>query len=562
MNISEPFIRRPVATTLLMAALGVRRHRLVPVSAGGAAAAGGLPDHSGQRDLDRRQRRDHGGVGRRPARAAVRPDRRRHADDVDERARRTTIVIQFDLNRNIDSAAQDVQAAITAASKQLPQAMTTPPTYKKVNPADAPILMLSAHSDTLPLIHGRRLRRQLSRPADFAGARRRPGPRRSASSKPSIRIQVDPAKLAASGLTLEDIRGTLVDATTNAAKGTDQHRQDQLHHRGERPDHRRRQVQRRHSRLSQRRPDPGARRRPGGAGAVDRTVAAYQNNQRRRHPVRSSSSPAPTSSTPSTRSRPSCRSSPRAFRRRQGRNHPRPHHRRSAPRCADVEFTLMLTICLVVLVILLFLRNFWATLIPGVTVPLALLGSFAAMYLLRFQPRQPVADGADHRGRLRGRRRHRGGGEHLPPRRARRAAVRRRRSRARARSASPCCRSACSLIAVFIPLLLMGGIIGRLFREFALTVTASIAVSALVSLTLAPMMCSRFMQREPQTHGRVYRVIESGFDAMLVVLSAHARHRAAPPGDHARRVLRHHGADRGHGASKSRRASSRSRTPA
>ena len=91
-----------------------------------------------------------------------------------------------------------------------------------------------------------------------------------------------------------------------------------------------------------------------------------------------------------------------------------------------------------------------------------------------------------------------------------------------------------SLIAVFIPLLLMGGIIGRLFREFALTVTASIAVSALVSLTLAPMLCSRFMRPETHEHGRIYRFIESRVRCDAVVLSAHARHRAAPPADHAR----------------------------
>ena len=90
-----------------------------------------------------------------------------------------------------------------------------------------------------------------------------------------------------------------------------------------------------------------------------------------------------------------------------------------------------------------------------------------------------------------------------------------------------------SLIAVFIPLLLMGGIIGRLFREFALTVTASIAVSALVSLTLAPMLCSRFMHREPDEHGRIYRDHRGRLRRDAVVLPAHARHRAAPPGDHA-----------------------------
>ena len=179
-----------------------------------------------------------------------------------------------------------------------------------------------------------------------------------------------------------------------------------------------------------------------------------------------------------------------------------------------MELTLGLTIALVVMVILLFLRNVWATLIPSITVPLALLGSCGAMYVLGFsldnlslmaltisvgfvvddaivvveniyrhvehgvRPFEAALEGAREIG-------------------------------------FTVLSISLSLIAVFIPLLLMGGIIGRLFREFALTVTASILVSALVSLTLAPMLCSRFMRREPPQHGRLYRVIETGFDALL-----------------------------------------------
>ncbi|HKN10581.1 MAG TPA: efflux RND transporter permease subunit, partial [Pseudomonadota bacterium] len=131
----------------------------------------------------------------------------------------TTIVIQFDLNRNIDSAGQDVQAAITVASKTLPQSMTAPPSYKKVNPADSPILMLSARSETMPLTEvddyaDRFLAQQISQVSGVAQVTI------FGDLTPSIRIQVDPAKLAASGVTLEDIRGKLVTATANAAKGT------------------------------------------------------------------------------------------------------------------------------------------------------------------------------------------------------------------------------------------------------------------------------------------------------------------------------------------------------
>ena len=166
------------------------------------------------------------------------------------------------------------------------------------------------------------------------------------------------------------------------------------------------------------------------------------------------------------------------------------------------------------MVILLFLRNFWATFIPGVTVPLALLGSFAAMYLLNFSLDNlslmalTIAVGFvvdDAIVVVENIYRHVENGE--PPFEA--ALNGSREIGFTVLSIS------FSLIAVFIPLLLMGGIIGRLFREFALTVTASIAVSALVSLTLAPMLCSRFMRPEPGDHGRIYRIIEAGFDAML-----------------------------------------------
>jgi len=196
---------------------------------------------------------------------------------------------------------------------------------------------------------------------------------------------------------------------------------------------------------------------------------------------------------------------------------------------ADVQFTLGITVGLVVLVVLLFLRSFWATVIPSITVPLALLGSCAAMYMFNFSLDnlslmaltiavgfvvddaivvveniyRHIEDGASpFEAALTGSR----------------------------EIGFTVLSISLSLVAVFIPLLLMGGIIGRMFREFALTVTASIAVSALVSLTLAPMLCSRFMHRESENHGRVYRIIEAGFNGMLAfyrrTLDVVLRHRA------------------------------------
>ena len=260
-------------------------------------------------------------------------------------------------------------------------------------------------------------------------------------SKPAIRIQVDPGKLAASGLTLEDIRGGLVTSTSDAAKGTLSTTKtsftiaanDQL----TLPEQYENVV------LAYRNGAPIRVRDVGHAvlGPADRTVAAFENNVRGiqllvyKQPganvidtvdqikaelprLTANIPPAMIVSTILDRTV-TIRSS-----------------------VHDVEFTLALTIVLVVLVILLFLRNFWATLIPAVTVPLALLGIMRRDVPAQLQPRQSVADGAHHRGRLRGRRCDRGGGEHLPPYRGGGRRRWRRRSRDRGRSDSRCCRSA------------------------------------------------------------------------------------------------------------------------
>src|SRR6266446_5208658 len=180
----------------------------------------------------------------------------------------------------------------------------------------------------------------------------------------------------------------------------------------------------------------------------------------------------------------------------------------------EVEFTLTLTIGLVILVILLFLRNVWATIIPSITIPLALLGSFAAMYLLSFSIDNislmalTIAIGFvvdDAIVVVENIYRHLEEGVHPFE-----AALKGSRE-----IAFTVLSISFSLIAVFIPLLLMGGIIGRIFREFALTVTAAVAISCLVSLTLAPMLCSRFMRPQSGEHGRLYRFIEAGFNASL-----------------------------------------------
>jgi hydrophobe/amphiphile efflux-1 (HAE1) family protein len=511
-NLSEPFIRRPVATSLLMAALtfvGLVSFPFLPVAP--------LP----QVDFPtiQVQATFQGASAETMASSVAAPLERQFGQipGVTEMTSvstlgATTIVIQFQLNRNIDSAAPDVQAAITAAGKTLPQTLSTPPTYKKTNPADAPILILAARSDTLPLTAiddyaDNFLAQQISQVPGVAQVAI------GGDQKPSIRIQVDPAKLASTGLTLEDIRATLVSSTTNAAKGTLNTAQtsftiatnDQLTVADQYDDV-----------VLAYRNGAAIRVRDVGHAVLepsDRNVSAYQNNERAillivfKQPGANvietvdqikAQLPLLTANIPPAIKVETILDRTVTIR----------------ASVLDVEFTLALTIALVVMVILLFLRNFWATFIPSITVPLAILGSCAAMYMLNFSIDNLslmaltiavgfVVDDA--------------------------IVVVENIYRHIEHGASPLEAAlsgsreigftvlsiSLSLIAVFIPLLLMGGIIGRLFREFALTVTASIVVSALVSLTLAPMLCARFMQRESGDHGRLYRAIEAGFNGML-----------------------------------------------
>jgi hydrophobe/amphiphile efflux-1 (HAE1) family protein len=511
-NLSEPFIRRPVATTLMMAAIafvGIVSFPFLPVAP--------LP----QVDFPTIQiTTTWTGASAETMATSVAAPLEQQFGQIAGITQMTstsslgsaTIIIQFDLERNIDSAAQDVQAAITVASKQLPQALTTPPAYKKVNPADVPILLLSVHSDTVPLITVDEyanvfLAQQISQANGVAQVSV------FGDRAPSIRVQIDPAKLAANGLTLEDIRGTLVSSTTNSAKGvinTDKitftiAANDQITDADKFND----------VVLAYRNGAPIRVRDVGQAVSeqVDRTVAAYQSNK---DGVILAVFKQPGANVIDTVDKIKAELPQLTARIPPAIKVETILDRTVTIRASvlDVEFTLMLTICLVVLVILLFLRNFWATLIPSVTVPLSLAGSFAAMYLMHFSLDNlslmalTIAVGFvvdDAIVVVENIYRHVEHGE--PPFSAALKGAR--------EIGFTVLSISCSLIAVFIPLLLMSGIIGRLFREFALTVTASIAVSALVSLTLAPMMCARFMKREPETHGRVYRTIERGFAALL-----------------------------------------------
>ncbi|CAH1648056.1 MULTISPECIES: multidrug efflux RND transporter permease subunit [unclassified Chelatococcus] len=512
MNISAPFITRPVMTTLLMAAvlmLGVVAYPLLPVAPLpqidfptiqiSARLPGASPDvmaSSVAAPLER-QFGQIAGITQMTSTSTLGS---------------TSITIQFALDRNIDAAAQDVQAAITAAQRQLPDDLTSPPSYRKVNPADSPIMILAAHSDTLPLT-------DVDDAADNVLAQRLSQVEGvsqvviGGEQKPAIRVQVDPAKLAGTGLTLEDVHATLANATAEAPKGVVNGAvrsftiaaNDQI----TKPEDYDDVI------LAYREGAPIRVRDVGHAvvGPENTDVAAWQNDRRAvvllvfkqpganviatidaikaTLPLLDNVLPAGIKVDTVVDRSVTIRAS-----------------------VADVQFTLVLTIALVVLVILLFLRNLRATAIPAVVVPLSFAGSAAVMYALGFSIDNlslmalTIAVGFvvdDAIVVVENIVRHMEDGQD-----AFTAAM----SGAREIGFTVLSISL-SLVAVFIPLLLMGGIVGRLFREFALTVTAAIAVSVFISLTLTPMLCSRFLKPPSHTHGRLYRLIEGGFDAIL-----------------------------------------------
>jgi len=425
----------------------------------------------------------------------------------------TQIVVQFDLDRNIDAAAGDIQSAIDAAAGQLPKNLPTPPSYKKVNPADSPILVMSVQSDVLPTTvvddaAETIIAQQVSR-VPGVGIVTVGG-----QQKPAVRVQVDPAKLAALGIQLEDVANVITAATVDAPKGSvngPEHSfaiydNDQLLNAAPWND----------IIVAYKNGAPVRIRDIGVAvdGAENALIAAWQNGH---SGVLLLINKQPGANVIDTVNRIKALI---------------PHMQTQIPASIqikqivdrtttisasvhDVEFTLLLTIALVVMVIFLFLRNLWATLIPGVTVPLALFGTAALMYVLGYSLDNlslmglTIAVGFvvdDAIVMLENIYRYIEAG--MSPREA--------ALKGSSEIGFTIISISLSLVAVFIPLLLMGGIIGRLFREFAITVTLTIAVSAFVSLTLSPMMCALFLRDEKHAkHGKTYMMIERGFEKLL-----------------------------------------------
>jgi hydrophobic/amphiphilic exporter-1 (mainly G- bacteria), HAE1 family len=513
MNISGPFIERPIATSLLMAGIlliGLVAFPMLPVAP--------LP----QVDFPTIQVTATlpGASPETMASSVAQPLEYQFAQipgmsqlTSTSVLNTTTIVVQFDLDRNIDAAAQDVQSGIDAAAGQLPKDLPTPPSYRKVNPADAPILILAVQSDVLPVTTvddaaETIIAQQVSR-VPGVGLVTIGG-----QQKPAVRVQVDPAKIAALGIQLEDVANVINEATVDAPKGSingPEHSyaiydNDQLMKAAPWND----------VIVAYKNGAPVRIRDIGVAvdGPENALITAWQNGQKG---VLLLVNKAPGANVIDTVDRIKALM---------------PHMQKQIPAAIqikqivdrtttisasvhDVEFTLMITIALVVMVIFLFLRNFWATIIPGVTVPLALFGTAALMYVLGYSLDNlslmglTIAVGFvvdDAIVMLENIYRHIELG--LSPREA--------ALKGSAEIGFTIVSISLSLVAVFIPLLMMGGIIGRLFREFAITVTLTIAVSAFVSLTLSPMMCAMFLRDEKHVkHGRLYLIIESGFDKML-----------------------------------------------
>ncbi|ABM56135.1 efflux RND transporter permease subunit [Verminephrobacter eiseniae] len=524
MSVSARFIQRPIGTTLLAIAIllvGIAVWPLLPVAPlpqvdfptiqVSASLPGGSPETMASNVAQPLERQFSliAGLSQMTSQSALGS---------------TQITLQFDLNRNIDAAALDVQAAINASTGQLPTSLPNPPTFRKVNPADSPIMIMSVQSDALPLTQvndyaDNILAQQISQ-ISGVGLVSVHG-----QQKPAVRIQVDPARLATLGLSLEDIRGAIATTSVNQPKGT---------------------VDGAHQSFTVYTNDQLLSAEP-----WNDMVLAYRHGA----PVRvrdiGVAIDAPENNkiaawayagamAPSDDTLANGRAIVLAITKQPGANvietvgrikAAMPRLRAAIPASVrvdtlidrtqtirasvgDVEFTLVLSIALVVMVIFVFLRNVAATLIPGITVPLALMGTAGVMYLAGYSLDNlslmalTIAVGFvvdDAIVMLENIYRHVEAG--MTPMQA--------ALKGASEIGFTIISISVSLVAVFIPLLLMGGIVGRLFREFAVTVTLTIAVSVIISLTLTPMLCSRFLKNSHAArHGKPYQLFERFFDIL------------------------------------------------
>ena len=514
MNISEPFIKRPVGTSLLAAGLflvGVVAYRSLPVA---AIPRVDFPVVSVQASLP----------GADPATVAssvAAPLERRLGQiaGVTEMTSvstlgGTSITLQFDLNRSVDRAARDVQAAINAAASDLPINLPGPPTYRKVNPADAPIMILAMISDTLPPsdvyesadeIVAQRLSQVEGVSQVFVGG----------SEKSAVRVQINPGALASTGLGFEDVRTLLGQVNVDSPKGTlDGAREsytiasnDQLFDPAAYQSlviTQKQNVPIRLSSLGRVFEGVENERLAGWAGTNDAVLLIVfkqpgANVIETVDRIRAALPQLIKWIPPSIR----------IF---------QLSDRTTTIRASveDVQFSLLLSISLVVMVIFLFLRRFWPTFIASITVPLALAGTTALMYLLHYSIDNLslmaitisvgfVVDDAI-----------------VVIENVFRFIEKGENSMVAGLNGAKqigftVVSMSTSLVAVFIPLLFMGGLIGRLFHEFAVTLSLAILVSGVISLTLTPVLCSRFLRPESSygPPGVLNRTLETAFNWLL-----------------------------------------------
>src|SRR5271168_4184920 len=425
----------------------------------------------------------------------------------------SVIVLQFTLTMSIDVAEEEVQSAINASQSLLPSILPAPPTYSKTNPADAPVLTLAITSNTMPL----------SQVEDLVDTRLAPKISQlsgvglvsiSGGQKPAVRIQANPTALSSYGIDLESLRSALTNASVNAAKGNFD---------GPRQDYQIDANDQLVSNLDYRSVVVAYRN---GAPVMLPDVAHIVNG------VENNNQAAWMNQTPAVILN---------VQRQPGANTVNvvksikkliPQLEANLPTgiqvttltdlttaieasVSDVEFELMLTIGLVVLVIFIFLRSLYATIIPSVAVPLSLVGTFAAMYALGYSLDNlslmalTISTGFvvdDAIVMIENISRYIEMGE--PPMKA--------ALKGAEQIGFTILSLTVSLIAVLIPLLFMGDVVGRLFREFAVTLAVTIVVSAVVSLTLTPMMCARILRHNPEaTQGRFYKASEHVFESLI-----------------------------------------------
>jgi len=513
MSISTPFIRRPIATSLLTAAIflaGLVAYPLLPVA----------PLPNVQFPTLTVSAQYPGASPETMASTVATPLETEFGQMLPGLSQMTSvsvqgstqITLQFGLGVDLGNAETLVLEAMNAAQGSLPKGMPTPPTFRAINPADSPILILAMQSDQAPITdvdnYAENLVEQQLSQLPGVGQVLVGG-----QQTPAIRVQVDPARLANMGMTLEDVRSVLTNVTVDNPKGSiDGSKQSYAVYAN----------------------DQLVKAQP-----YNDVIIGYRNGGpiRIRNVGRAVAGPQNRELGASTNGKRSVlllifkQPNANVIATADGVKAKLPMLRQNIPpdislnvvsdrtltiraSVSDVEFTLLLSVALVVMVIFLFLRNVWATIIPGVTIPVALVGTLGVMYLCGFSLDNlslmglTIAVGFvvdDAIVMLENIFRHIEDG--MDPIEA---AV-----QGAGEIGFTIVSISISLIAVFIPLLLMGGIVGRLFREFAICVSITIVMSAIVSLTLTPMMSSRFLSPEAHSHGRIYTVIERMFDAML-----------------------------------------------